>query len=318
MCVIYESYVSHSTNESEESESCHVMSRPLILHVNVKMSHVAFGHDRNESCHIFGEWFVVQGVAAQGREWGVSHIMNERCHMGIGHVTYWWGMLRGNESCHIWMSYVTYEWVMSHMNESCHIWTSPVTYAYVVPHMNESHPVTRLIHMCHDVSLKLKVSFFKRATNCRALTISHMWISRVTHIMNESSHVWVSYSNRNESCLIYLQVTNMTHVYDLQIYVTWLVPPGHDWSISDMTHFCFTWPACMTARLITGRRRCHKLKVPFRKRATNCRALLWKETFKDNRYDSRVWPADIYRSYGGVSLVSRIDKIIFLFCNRAL
>jgi len=237
---------------------------------------------------------------------------NEACRI------YEWAMSHGNWSRHILMRHVTWEWVMSHMNESCHIWTSPVTYAYVVPHMNESHPVTRLIHMCHDVSLKLKVSFFKRATNCRALTISHMWISRVTHIMNESSHVWVSYSNRNESCLIYLQVTNMTHVYDLQIYVTWLVPPGHDWSISDMTHFCFTWPACMTARLITGRRRCHKLKVPFRKRATNCRALLWKETFKDNRYDSRVWPADIYRSYGGVSLVSRIDKIIFLFCNRAL
>jgi len=105
-----------------------------------------------------------------------------------------------------------------------------------------------------------------------------------------AGHTRLDVMSHVRSCVIRACPVGTSHVASAG-HVTWLVPPGHDWSISDMTHFYVTWPTCMTARLGTGRRRCIgclKLQVSFCKRATNCRAVLRKLTYKDKAfYDAK-------------------------------
>jgi len=106
----------------------------------------------NESCHTY--------------EWVISHIwmshvthMNESCH------TYKWVM------SHIWMSHVT------HMNESCH------TYEWVMSHIWMIH-VTHMNESCHTYDYTLEL---------RAIVLLHVSRMGMRQVMNEWCHTWMSH-----------------------------------------------------------------------------------------------------------------------------
>jgi len=204
--------------------------------------------------------------------------MNESCHIWMSHVTYEWVMSHMNESCLIWVSHVTYEWVMSHMNESCLIWMSHVSYEWVMSHMNESC----LIWMC-------QVTVNESCPTYMSTIFMHVPVvcAPVKSHMSQVSCEW-----------IISQWTSHVPRICQQIRGTWLVRVCQQYSCMCL---CFVHLLCHTWGLSHMNESCH-----------NEWAMCY--VYVNNIYACVCGFCACY----GVATISRLLKIIGLFCKRAL
>ena len=170
-----------------------------------------------------------------------------------------------------------------------HVWLSHIS------HMNES---------CHVWMSHVTYEWVMSRMN----ELCHIWMSHMSS-MNESCHVWMSHVTYecvishvcishvtsalarmsqvtyiNTSCLTYTHEWVMFYVVS---YHTWMRHVTYAWVMSHLNQSCHIWMSHFTYEWVTSR-------------------------MNESRH---VWLSqDTY----GVVLVSRIDKIIGLFCKRDL
>ena len=141
--------------------------------------------------------------------------------------------------------------------------------------------------------------------------MSHTWKRHVTH-MNESCHTyeWMAcYSclshqilniSRTQWVMLPVWMSHVTHMNESCHTYEWVM--SHVWMsrVTRMNESCHTyeWVACYFVWVIKiGWQRpigCLKLQVIFRKKAINCRALLWKMTCKDKASYGSSPPCTVY------------------------
>ena len=202
------------------------------------------------------------------------------------------------------MGLATHAWVMSHIHESFTKVVNESSHTKI----DESCPTHRQRHT---------------HLNIRMCLATYEWV--MAH-MNESWHIWMSHGKYqwvmpdiNESCHI-----SMTHVT-----YQWIMSHINESCHKSMSHITYVLADTTSKKnLFIGRRwrrptGCHKLQVIFRKRATTCRALLQKMTYKDTASYGRKPPhsktfephhAKIIIRYR--SLLQNIASFIWLFYKR--
>jgi len=203
---------------------------------------------------------------------------------------------------HAETSHVTHEWVMSHARahftcKLCH------TLEPVISQINEffshEHRFTCTGRRRCIGCLRLQVSFRKRATNYRALLQKMTKIRHpmgLRHPVDHVTHIqWRSHvTQENEPCLIYMSV--MRHVsFTCHIY---------------RSHLQVSRVSFMRMRHENMSHDCHSL--------THSRIFFKFVTFRTYPWHLRhirdIHNGSAFKTYGEAT-VSRIDKMIGLFCR---
>jgi len=122
-----------------------------------------------------------------------------------------------NESCHTW------NWAMSHvikghntcMYGSCH------TYVWVMSHVYELFfsQIFGLV-WSHVKSIRIALSYVWHDSSA-CMPNSCMFMTRLTHICDDSNHIYMSHSNHTYECII-VYVSPSNHMYECYTYERFL------------------------------------------------------------------------------------------------